>query len=63
MKPPTLKCPQCQMGKFRKTITQIKFDKLTVVAMVCATCGNVMFNANDITKLQAKKVKGSKLTK
>ena len=64
-----LKCPVCGMNKFKKKFNIIKFrgqteaETLNAVALTCTICGNIMFNANDISKFKGQKVKDYKLTK
>ncbi len=53
----TLKCPQCQMSKFKKTVKIVKIADIEVLMFICATCGNVMLNASPPKNLKGKKLK------
>lgn len=65
-----LKCPQCGLSKFRQQAKQIEFkgkteaENIKMVILICSTCGNVMFNANPISKFKSSKSDSKyKLTK
>jgi len=58
-----LKCPQCGMKKFKKEVKEITIDDMKVVVLVCATCGNIMFNANPPTQFKGKRVKENEFGK
>ena len=53
----TLKCPQCQMSKFKKTVKIVKIADIEVLMFICATCGNVMLNASPQKNLKGEKLK------
>jgi len=53
----TLKCPQCQMTQFKKTVKIVKIADIEVLMFICGTCGNVMLNANPSKNIKGKKVK------